>query len=188
MVYLRRFRENDKLNSLEQNLELENLKTKYYTLSGDYEILKTKNDELVNKIEKLTSEKKYFEQKIEKLLQRSLEFESKELISNDQERVIFFKGPTENYFLSSNIAKSKEEIVYKFEIESNRIEASFRIIVDDVILQSILRLGNTYLRPACIELNSYDSFTKKIVTIEPGKAKLIGDKWIIDKKAEITYE
>src|SRR6218665_2175630 len=79
--------------------------------------------------------------------------------------------------------------IYKFTKVGNNI-AEFQI--DD--RESSVRLALSYpdksIDPVCEALNAVNPNAKRITTIEPGKAELVNDKWVVNKnhKSKIRYE
>lgn len=100
----------------------------------------------------------------------------------------YMTGPTNNYFPSSARSNNRENTVYKFVLQPGGNEAMFEVHTTGASISEIIKVIESYIKPACDEENLPLSSTRNIVTRTPGRAILENEKWIIKDKAVIRYE
>ncbi|GAA3944087.1 hypothetical protein GO495_22645 [Chitinophaga oryziterrae] len=100
----------------------------------------------------------------------------------------YMTGPTNNYFPSSARSNNRENTVYKFILQPGGNEARFELHTTGASISEIIKVVESYIKPACDEENLPSSGTRNIVTRTPGRAILENEKWIIKDKAIIRYE
>ena len=108
-----------------------------------------------------------------------------------QKEYFYFPKPNEDgtFNLSSLQLVFKEgDSIYKFK-KITDTSAKFKIDERESSTLMALRYPEAVIEPACEAQNSRSDSEKRIVTVEPGKAELIGgDRWKVTKKAVIKYE
>ena len=88
---------------------------------------------------------------------------------------------------SANFAFKEGASIYKFQnTKDNR--AQFRIDERDASVKLALNYPDKNIDPVCDALNAFDPRARKIFTVEPGLAELVGDRWRVITKARIRYE
>lgn len=102
--------------------------------------------------------------------------------------VFYMKYPTENSFSANFQSNSIANTIYKFHLNSNKIEATYEIHTEAVPIQEIISMVEKAIKSGCDEDNIPDSYTKTITTLKLGTVKLENHKWIITNKALIRYE
>ena len=100
----------------------------------------------------------------------------------------YMSGPMTNYFPPTAKSMTKENTLYKFTVYGDGQTASFELHTEGAPVKEFIRAKDSYIKPACNELNFPPSNVKNIATITPGKAALEGDKWLIITKALVKYE
>lgn len=100
----------------------------------------------------------------------------------------YMTGPTNNYFPSSARSNYRENTVYKFIMQPGGNEARFELHTTGASISEIIKVVESYIKPACDEENLPSSGTRNIVTRKQGIAILENEKWIIKDKAIIRYE
>ena len=100
----------------------------------------------------------------------------------------YMSGPMTNYFPPTAKSMTKENTLYKFTVYGDGQVAFFELHTEGAPLKEIIRAKDSYIKPACNELNFPPSNVRHIATITPGKAALEGDRWLITTKATIRYE
>jgi len=88
---------------------------------------------------------------------------------------------------SANPTYKEGASIYKFQsTKDNR--AKFKIDEHEASVRLALAYPDKNIDPVCDALNAFDPKARKIYTVEPGIAELIGDKWKVITKAKIRYE
>jgi hypothetical protein len=100
----------------------------------------------------------------------------------------YMTGPTSNYFPANARSNQKENTVYKFVLQPGGNEAKFELHTMGASVSEIIKVIESYIKPACDEENLPNAGTRNIVTKKPGVAILENDKWVIKYKAIIKYE
>jgi hypothetical protein len=100
----------------------------------------------------------------------------------------YMTGPTNNYFPSSARSNRRENTVYKFILQPGGNEARFELHTTGASISEIIKVIESYIKPACDEENLPSSGIRNIVTRKQGIAILDNEKWIIKDKAVIRYE
>ncbi|OMP81019.1 hypothetical protein [[Flexibacter] sp. ATCC 35208] len=100
----------------------------------------------------------------------------------------YMTGPTGNSFPSSARSNHRENTVYKFYLQPGGTEARFELHTTGASINDIIKVIESYIKPACDEENLPMPGTRNIVTRKQGVAFLENDKWIIKAKAVIRYE
>jgi len=145
-------------------------------------------------------------------LKKELEGQFKEEISSLRDEIVKkssqaakpkYEQPevkTEIFFLSTpnsdgsfnvssvSLAYKEGTSIYKFtKVGNNRAE--FRIDDKEASVEFALTYPDKNIDPVCEALNAVNSTAKQITTVEPGKAELVNDKWVVNKnhKAKIRY-
>lgn len=102
--------------------------------------------------------------------------------------VFYMKYPIENSFSANFQSYSIANTIYKFYLNSNKVEATYEIHTEAVPIKEIISMVEKAIKSGCDEDNIPDSYTKKITTLTLGRVKLENNKWIIINKALIRYE
>jgi hypothetical protein len=97
-------------------------------------------------------------------------------------------GPVNDYFPNSVKSATKDNTVYKFKVSANGQEAAFELHTSGAPVAEIVKMAESYIKPACDEENLPIGNVKNIVTRKPGQAVLEGGRWVIKRKALIRYE
>ncbi|WPQ63279.1 hypothetical protein SIO70_00180 [Chitinophaga sancti] len=100
----------------------------------------------------------------------------------------YMTGPTGNSFPSSARSNHRENTVYKFYLQPGGTEARFELHTTGASINDIIKVIESYIKPACDEENLPIPGTRNIITRKQGVAFLENDKWIIKAKAVIRYE
>lgn len=88
---------------------------------------------------------------------------------------------------SANFSFREGASIYKFQnTKDNR--AQFKIDERDASVKLALNYPDKNIDPVCDALNAFDPRARKIFTVEPGLAELVGDRWRVITKARIRYE
>lgn len=88
---------------------------------------------------------------------------------------------------SANVTFKEGASIYKFQnIKDNR--AQFKVDERDASVKLALSYPDKNIDPVCDALNAFDPRARKIFTVEPGVAELVGDRWRVINKARIRYE
>ncbi|MDX2000890.1 MAG: hypothetical protein SFW35_00530 [Chitinophagales bacterium] len=77
--------------------------------------------------------------------------------------------------------------IYRFT-KTNDNKATFTIDEREASIRLALQYLESNIERVCEAFNAYNPKARSIYTKTPGKAELIGDKWKVTAKAEITYE
>jgi len=117
-----------------------------------------------------------------------LQLATKTEVKPPQEDVFYMSGPVNNYFPTTAKSFNREDTVYKFTIKGNKLEALFEIHTSGAPLAEIIRMAESYIKPACDEENTPNFRVRNIENIKAGLCILEGDKWVIKNKALIRYE
>ena len=105
-----------------------------------------------------------------------------------QEQTFYMTLPINNYFLDKSKSPTRDNTVYLFTTKPDGTDATFTVHVSGTQLTDILSRTETFIKPACVEENLPSPGTKSIGNVQPGRAVLEGDKWVIKTKAVIRYE
>lgn len=105
-----------------------------------------------------------------------------------EDSTFYMTGPTSNYFPANARSSHKENTVYKFVLQPGGNEAKFELHTMGASVSEIIKVIESYIKPACDEENLPHPGTRNIVTKQPGVAILESDKWMIKSKAIIRYE
>lgn len=105
-----------------------------------------------------------------------------------EDSTFYMTGPTSNYFPANARSSHKENTVYKFMLQPGSNEAKFELHTMGASVSEIIKVIESYIKPACDEENLPNSGTRNIVTKRQGIAILDNDKWVIKTKAIIKYE
>ncbi|WP_343675216.1 hypothetical protein [Chitinophaga sp.] len=100
----------------------------------------------------------------------------------------YMTGPTGNCFPYSARSNHRENTVYKFYLQPGGTEARFELHTTGAGINEIIKVIESYIKPACDEENLPLPGTRNIITRKQGVAFLENDKWIIKTKAIIRYE
>lgn len=88
---------------------------------------------------------------------------------------------------SANFSFREGASIYKFQnTKDNR--AQFKVDERDASVKLALSYPDKNIDPVCDALNAFDPRARKIFTVEPGLAELVGDRWRVITKARIRYE
>ncbi len=88
---------------------------------------------------------------------------------------------------SANFSFKEGASIYKFQnTKDNR--AQFWVDARDASVKLALSYPDKNIDPVCDALNAFDPRARKIFTVEPGLAELVGDRWRVITKARIRYE
>jgi hypothetical protein len=79
--------------------------------------------------------------------------------------------------------------IYRFK-KTKANKARFHIDERETSVRMALRYPDKSIDPACEALNGFNPNAKKIITKpgNEGEAELTGDKWVVTRKAKISYE
>ena len=105
-----------------------------------------------------------------------------------QEQTFYMTLPINNYFLDKSKSPTRDNTVYLFTTKPDGTDATFTVHVSGTQLTDILSRTETFIKPACVEENLPSPGTRSIGNVQPGRAVLEGDKWVIKTKAVIRYE
>lgn len=125
---------------------------------------------------------------MEKLVQPSPGMVSSVPVEESIANTFYMTGPTNNYFPSSARSSRRENTVYKFTLQPGGNEARFELHTTGASISEIIKVIESYIKPACDEENLPFSNIRNIVTRKQGIAILDNEKWIIKDKAVIRYE
>jgi len=125
---------------------------------------------------------------MEKLTQPSPKIVSSVPVEESIANTFYMTGPTNNYFPSSAKSSRRENTVYKFTLQPGGNEARFELHTTGASISEIIKVIESYIKPACDEENLPSSNIRNIVTRKQGVAILDNEKWIIKDKAVIRYE
>lgn len=107
-------------------------------------------------------------------------------------RVFYLAGPnSDGSFVNYNGSDSfiPYTSMYRFTLhEQDETKAQFEFWNDTTSTPDALADQIGYLDPVSVGLNPHDANAKRIKTEKKGVAKLVGDRWILEKKAEIFYD
>ena len=152
-------------------------------LLSDFEKLQISVYENRNELNELISEKK----------SDSVDSNSNQSIVGNNKRILeFFYLSTPNSEGSFN--KSSISSVFKpgaSIFKFSRLSETFsEFAIDDnaAAIKMAVMYPNNIVDPVCETINAFNPDSKKIITITPGEAELMGDKWTVTKKAIISYE
>jgi hypothetical protein len=109
-------------------------------------------------------------------------------VESYQSSTFYMTGPTSNYFPSSARSDNRENTVYKFTLQPGGNEAWFELHTTGASINEIIKVIESYIKPACDEENLPFNGTRSIATVKQGVAILENEKWIIKNKAVIRYE
>ncbi len=92
-------------------------------------------------------------------------------------------------FNNSSTSPSYKEgaSIYKFQ-NTKENQAKFKIDEHEASVRLALAYPDKNIDPVCDASNAFDPKARKIYTVEPGIAELVGDKWKVTQKARIRYE
>lgn len=88
---------------------------------------------------------------------------------------------------SANPSYKEGASIYKFQNTKDSL-AKFKIDEHEASVRLALAYPDKNIDPVCDALNAFDPKARRIYTVEPGIAELIGDKWKVITKAKIRYE
>lgn len=88
---------------------------------------------------------------------------------------------------SANPSYKEGASIYKFQNTKDN-HAKFKIAEHEASVRLALAYPDKNIDPVCDALNAFDPKARKIYTVEPGIAELLGDKWKVITKARIRYE
>jgi hypothetical protein len=78
---------------------------------------------------------------------------------------------------------------YLFVVNSaNSLQASFFFVDDEKAVITAIHYPDTYIDPVCTAENAINYSARKIKTSVPGIMEKSGDKWVLIRKATISYE
>lgn len=107
-----------------------------------------------------------------------------------QQEIFFLSTPNaDGSFNESSASVTYREgaSIYRFtRIDGNK--ASFQIDEQDASIRLAMQYPDKNIDPVCEATNAFNPRCKRIVTIAPGEAELVGDKWVKTDKAKISYE
>jgi hypothetical protein len=106
--------------------------------------------------------------------------------SNEIGQTFYMSVPLSGYFPFSARALKKDSL-YRFIINGADNEAHFEVINDGIPLNEALRDASKFLEPACNLENDMSGEVRVVITKTPGKARLDGEKWVIEEKASIIF-
>jgi hypothetical protein len=170
-----------------QKTDLKWEKTKSQGSSAEIENLINSNITL-KKIQEEFSALKSNMEKLQQLQQPTSEVVPVPPVIEPSGGTFYMTGPTNNYFPSSARSNNRENTVYKFILQPGGNEARFELHTTGASINEIIKVVESYIKPACDEENLPSSGTRNIVTRTPGRAILENEKWIIKDKAVIRYE
>lgn len=102
----------------------------------------------------------------------------------------FLPNPNEDGSFSANKAQSNYKegaSIYRFTKTADNA-AEFQIDDRESSTQQALQYPETIIERVCTSENSRSEGEKRIVTLAPGRAELVDDKWKLVDKARIRYE
>lgn len=121
----------------------------------------------------------------------------KNFISNQSEnntmiknkpQFLYFVKPINNAFPCELQSLIPDGTVYKLEINDDNLTGYFVIHKNGANITEIIKRSETYVKPACTELNTPGKDSENIITITPGEVVLENNKWVIKQKASVSYE
>lgn len=157
--------------------------TKNSISRSEYLSLKVSVDKLTSKLEKLEINKTH-----PSFIDSHNFPPSPPLFPATNPDVFYMSKPTGNYFYSTAKSNTKENTLYKFTVKGNKSEADFEIHTGGAPISEIMSNAESYIKPACEVVGNAPIKVLNILTDQPGKAILEGDKWLITTKAKIRYE
>jgi hypothetical protein len=133
---------------------------------------------------------------IDHLNQRLIHLETTHLPSPENEtgiatessigQTFYMSAPLPGHFPFSARTLKKDSL-YRFIVNGTDNEAHFEIINDGIPLTEALTDIPKYFEPACTLENELAGEVRVIITKTPGKARLDGEKWVIEQKASIIF-
>jgi hypothetical protein len=180
---------NSKIKGIQRKLDQKKTdsqweKTKPQISSGEVEYL-INSSLSMRKVQEAISN---LERNVEKLRPPRLDVTPVTPALEPVDSTFYMTGPTNNYFPSSARSNNRENTVYKFMLQPGGNEAKFELHTTGASINEIIKVVESYIKPACDEENLPSAGTRNIVTRTPGRAILENDKWIIKDKAVIRYE
>lgn len=101
-------------------------------------------------------------------------------------QIFYMSVPLPGYFPFSARALKKDAL-YRFVVNGSDNEAHFEVINDGIPLNEALKNIANFFEPACTLENELAGEVRVIITKTPGKARLDGEKWVIEQKASIIF-
>lgn len=91
-------------------------------------------------------------------------------------------------FNESSVSSTYREgaTIYRFMKNGNN-KAKFQIDEKDASARLALQYPDRNIDPVCESINAFNQ-SKRIITLEQGEAELQNGKWVVNKKAKISYE
>lgn len=173
-----------------------------FTARGDLRVFENKIEQLVEKeivaSEELVIDKDIVEEKAQEkpiIIPEDSKTEEKVVKENKLEfkEEFYVYPPSEDGHFDDEKTTHFEatETPYKLSLYEEKDESGndgeFEFVNDENSYQSFTVQYNEIIEPVCKELNKENSSTERIITVEKGKIRKDGDKWVVTKKAKIRY-
>lgn len=117
---------------------------------------------------------------------------SEEIISEQKgKKIKYFKSPiSDGTFRNEHQSDVIEfaNTMFKFEFLKDEKTAKFEFCGDEKVIRHAINFSELNIEKVCFYTNTKNNFKTQIITIEPGIAELVGDKWIVKQKAKIKFD
>ena len=169
--------------------EINSKKAKDLIIESNNKDLNQKKQEiksLNNKIETLNSQIELLKKKKKESISEGNGFGTSSI-----KKILYFRSPLSDSTFSNDHFCSVEEIantMFKFELFDNDKSAHFEFHADEKVLNHVLSFPEQNIEKVCDYDNSRNDFKSRIVTLNRGKVRLDGDKWVVTQKAKIKFE
>ena len=87
---------------------------------------------------------------------------------------------------TSSLSYKEGATIYRF-IKTEQNKANFQIDDKEASIKLALQYRDKRIDPVCESINAFNQ-SKRIITLEQGEAELQNGKWVVNKKAKISYE
>jgi hypothetical protein len=173
--------------------------------SSEVDNLRNSINLLESRVSKLEEEIKNLGSKIEsaaipmvvygKIAAPEMQPESEQIVGEEPDKhsasvVFFLSTPNSDGSFnnsSSNVTYKEGASIYKFQKTKDN-QANFILDKRESSIRLAMRFPDKSIDPVCDSVNKFNPNPKDIITVEPGKAELIGDKWKVITKTKIRYE
>ncbi|MEM4710660.1 MAG: AAA family ATPase [Candidatus Woesearchaeota archaeon] len=178
-------------NNFSDNQEISGVTEEETNNKFDELLERSKKDLEIAKEHLKEEAKKQEEKQKNKQEEKKEEKEKTETKNTKEEKEIFYLStPNSDGSFNNSSASTKYKVgasIYRFTKISDNL-AEFEIDQTESSIKLAIQYPDRNIDPACEAQNAYNPKAKTIVTISPGIAELVGDKWIVKEKAEILYE
>jgi hypothetical protein len=171
------------------NINLQKPATAAYPSSSSREVgdLRNELDELKSSLQVLYAK---FEENKKPVETANRIWQEPRSSSEPKREVFYLSTPNKDgSFNQSSVHTAYQEggSIYRFT-KTRYGYAEFQIDENPSSVKLALEYADKNIDPVCEAVNAYNPKAERIMTMQPGRADLEGDKWIVSNKAKIRYD